>query len=288
MGKKRLKGTLRVYKQFSARTLASDCLIRLLPQKIALARRWYEFLYAVLCIPFTMSLPFTPNWTFRVANVSNKCPHCHNMFTGDKIGSYVGEDADGNWAVSGMLCPTQTCKRFILSLERGEPQYYGSGGAIESFEPSESRIIRPEVVLPGPIPKDTPAEIAQDYKEASMVLTFSTNASAALSRRCLQHILRRRSAKDLANFKEGKLFDEIEQVINSKTLSSPINNELHAVRVVGNLAAHPTQDGMTGLIVPVDPEEAKLTLRVIDKLLDYYYVQEPESAKIIADLNKKI
>lgn len=235
-----------------------------------------------------MPLPFANNYIFRVADVSDKCPHCHNAFTGDKNGLYVGEDADGKWAVRGMLCPTQTCRRFILFLEMGEPKYYDfGGGAVESFEPSESRLIRPEVALPGPVPKGTPTEIADDYKEASMVLPFSTNASAALGRRCLQHILRKRSAKDVQKFKEGRLYDEIEQVITSKTLPSPITDELHAVRVAGNLAAHPTQDDMTGLIVPVDPNEAQLTLRVIDRLLDYYYVQVPDSAKTIAELAKK-
>jgi Domain of unknown function (DUF4145) len=232
-------------------------------------------------------LPFASKQIFSVGGISDICPHCHNAFTGTKMGSYVGEDADGNWAVTGMLCPTQTCRRFILSLERGKPRYYGNSPRIESFEPFEPKLIRPEVILPGPIPDDTPAEIASDYKEASMVLAFSTNASAALSRRCLQHILRKRSAEDVEDFKEGRLFDEIEQVVNSKTLPSTINKELHAVRVVGNLAAHPTQDTMTGLIVPVDPKEAKLTLRVIDKLLDYYYVQIPDSTQTIKDLKKK-
>jgi hypothetical protein len=220
---------------------------------------------------------------------SGECPHCHKAFTGPITRVSLGTDSDGDWAVSGTFCPTPDCRRFVLHLEEGEVSALigGRGPPEVRFTPSKSRLIRPAFVLPGPIPKDTPTEIKKDYIEASMVLACSTNASAALSRRCLQHILRKRSAKDVNNFKEGRLFDEIEQVITSKTLPSTINNELDAVRVVGNLAAHPTQDDMTGLIVPVDPKEAKLALRVIDKLLDYYYVQEPDSAKTIADLNKK-
>ena len=50
----------------------------------------------------------------------------------------------------------------------------------------------------------------QDFKEASKVLPSSAKASAALSRRCLQAILREKAAtasKDLR--------DQIEEIINS-------------------------------------------------------------------------
>ena len=44
-----------------------------------------------------------------------------------------------------------------------------------------------------PVPKEVPSHIAEDYKEAALVLNFSPKSSAALSRRCLQAVLREAS-----------------------------------------------------------------------------------------------
>jgi hypothetical protein len=51
-----------------------------------------------------------------------------------------------------------------------------------------------------PAPIEVPKEFADDYNEACLILEDSPKSSAALSRRCLQHILREKGgfeAKDL-------------------------------------------------------------------------------------------
>lgn len=121
-----------------------------------------------------------------------------------------------------------------------------------------------------------------------MVLALSPAASAALSRRCLQNIIREVSAKDIKNFKQGSLKREINQVIKSKTiLNANLIEMLHAVRMVGNFAAHPNKSKNTGLLMPVEPNEAEFNLKVIDKLLFYYFVQSPQEKKILDDIKKK-
>lgn len=220
-----------------------------------------------------------------------ECPHCHKAFHREEITIYFGEDADGHWAASGMLCPRPDCKRFSLYLKKGRP-YYASGGThtyIDGFTPSETKIIRPEALLPNSIPPGTPKEIERDYVEATMVLNISLNASAALSRRCLQNILRQRSSQDVQNFPQnGSLYQEIEAVMESKKLPPTINDKLHAIRELGNLAAHPLQDKYTSLIVPVELGEAKLILDIINDLLYYYYIQVPKTKQTIAGISKKI
>jgi len=74
-----------------------------------------------------------------------------------------------------------------------------------------------------PIPPEVPSHIAQDYAEAALVLAISPKASAALSRRCLQIVLReagQTKAKDLA--------DQIEEVLPH--LPSRIAENLDAIR----------------------------------------------------------
>lgn len=236
-----------------------------------------------------MEIELNPRIMTESNMIDSDCPYCHKAFHGEEKTVYLGEDADGTWVVSGILCPRPECKRFSLYLSKGEINLRGSYvGPFTTFSPLESRLIRPETILPSLIPADTPEEIKKDYIEATMVLAFSPNASGGLSRRCLQNILRERTAQDITDFTQGNLNNEIDQVIKSKTiLSSNLNEMLHRVRIVGNFAAHPNKSELTGLIMPVDPNEAEFNLQVIDKLLFYYYVQLPEDQKILDAIDKK-
>jgi hypothetical protein len=63
---------------------------------------------------------------------------------------------------------------------------------------------------------------------------------------------------------EGNLYDEIEEVINSKVLPSDLAEALHHVRVIGNFAAHPEKSVNTEAIVDVAPGEAEWTLDVLE------------------------
>jgi len=237
-----------------------------------------------------MQNELNPNILIRPKKIDFDCPHCHKAFYDIERTIYLGKDADGEWAVSGILCPRHECNRFSLHLNKGKTGLLvGSGLPSEmTFKPSESRLIRPETILLNTIPPDTPEEIKKDYIEATMVLAFSPNASGALSRRCLQNILREKAAQEIKGFKQGNLNNEIDQVINSKTiLHTTLNEMLHRVRIVGNFAAHPNKSKLTGLIMPVDPDEAEFNLQVIDKLLFYYYVEVPSNQKILDDIDKK-
>jgi hypothetical protein len=58
------------------------------------------------------------------------------------------------------------------------------------MDPLQWDLIFPHGSNRGPVPPDVPDDIAADYNEAALVLPLSAKASAALSRRCLQSILR--------------------------------------------------------------------------------------------------
>ena len=217
------------------------------------------------------------------------CPHCHNGFHGAEKTVALGRDADGEWAVSGILCTRPECRRLSLNLHKGE-RFYATPALspVVGFKSTVSRLIRPETLLPKSIPPGVDEKIEQDYIEATKVLSISLNASAALSRRCLQNILRQISSQETENFPDnGSLFDEIEAVRNSKKIPPLTSDKLHAVRELGNLGAHPLQDKHTNAIVDVKPEEAELTLEIIDELLDHYYVQEPKTKKTIERIHTK-
>jgi len=217
-----------------------------------------------------------------------KCPHCLVTIHADPQWLQLGKDKDGSWAVIKRDCPA--CGRMILILARGRPVYTQSpvgGQRFSHLQPVEdAALFHPRGAGRPPCPPEVPADapdIAADYQEACLVLGDSAKASAALSRRCLQQLLRQK-----ALVTPGNLNDEIEQVIQSGRLPSHISESLDAVRVIGNFAAHPIKSTSTGEIVAVEPGEAEWNLDVLESLFDFYFVQPAATAKRKAALNTKL
>ena len=126
-----------------------------------------------------------------------------------------------------------------------------------------------------------PVSLASDYREAAITLAVSPKASAALSRRCLQNTIREK-----LGIKKATLEQEIEEAM--KVVSSGLGQQLHAVRQIGNFAAHPTKDTNTGDIVDVEPDEAEWNLDVLDTMFDELYVVPARAAARTANLNQKL
>lgn len=185
-----------------------------------------------------------------------------------------------------VVCPT--CRRAVLGLLNGKAKYDASHGTYNrkfigiDGEPTLA-IVRPKASMRPMCPKEVPKPIAEDYNEACLVLADSPKASAALSRRCLQHVLR-----GGAKVKPDDLAKEIQQVLDGGTLRSEIAEALDMVRAIGNFAAHPIKSKQTGEIMDVEPGEAGWNLDVLESLFDFYFVQ-PAILKAKKDaLNKKL
>ena len=141
----------------------------------------------------------------------------------------------------------------------------------ERFEPSDilSNVsIRPKASSRPSVPVEVPHEFTTDYLEACLILADSPSASAALSRRSLQLILREKGG-----VRESNLYREIGTVVDSGALPSDIAGNLDYIRKIGNLAAHPTMNEVAGEIVPVELGEAEWCLEVIESLFDFYFVR---------------
>ena len=147
----------------------------------------------------------------------------------------------------------------------------------------DQELVRPKGSSRPSCPKQVTVDIAEDYNEACLVLPDSAKASAALSRRCLQNLLREKG-----RVKSGNLAVEIQEVIDSGDLPSYLSESIDAIRNVGNFSAHPMKSKNTGAILPVEPQEAEWNLDVLELLFDFYFVQ-PELLEIKRDaLNKKL
>jgi hypothetical protein len=210
------------------------------------------------------------NWT---------CPHCerHVTITDDRFSSgehkLFIDNADGprTLATYFYVCPNPECKKLTLTaaLHVRVPNGGTSvlGALVERWEliPSSSAKTFPSYI---------PSAILADYREACLIRSLSPKASATLSRRCLQGVLR-----DFWAVKPGRLVDEIVQI---KDKVDPLTwDAIDSLRKIGNIGAHMEKD--IDLIVDVDPQEAELLIDLVETLLrDWYITREERKARMSA------
>jgi|SRR5271157_1139267 len=196
-----------------------------------------------------------------------KCPYCLENFF-DKVDTTIlGKDSVGCWILEKRQCPS--CGKFILHLAGGEEAvHYGTGQTVGLSCVRLKAQVLPKGASRPPCPTQVPEHLANDYNEACLVIPDSAKASAALSRRCLQALLR-----EAAKVKPSDLSNEIQQVLDSATLPSHLAESIDAVRNIGNFAAHPMKSQHTGEILDVEPGEAEWNLEVLESLFDFYFVQ---------------
>jgi len=209
-----------------------------------------------------------------------KCPHCLVNFHDSWQAESLGEDSDGAWGIRVSKCPA--CNRLIVYF--GRCHGVGAFGAgVEAARVEMGNLVRPKGTARAPLPAEVPGKFADDYREACLVFADSAKASAALSRRCLQNLIR-----EHAGVKPGNLFDEIQEVLDSGKLPADLADALHAVREVGNFAAHPIKSRNTGEVIDVEPGEAEWQLDTLESLFDFYFVR-PAALKAKRDtLNAKL
>jgi hypothetical protein len=206
-----------------------------------------------------------------------KCPHCDTGIHEDTKGSFMfTSHVAERWSEEHLTCPE--CKKVTIYLE---------AEIVDSTNLHTITVSRFMAFPPRASERRLAAEVPDPYKrdfvEAAAVLPLSPKASAALSRRNLQAIIH-----DQAGVKGRDLNAEIETLIASQKLPSHIADELHAVRNIGNFAAHPIKSTSSGEIVDVEVGEAEWNLDVLESLFDFYFVEPTKAAQRKAALNKKL
>ena len=88
--------------------------------------------------------------------------------------------------------------------------------------------------------------------------------------------------------KHSNFSREIDEFIASGKAPSDVQEGLHAVRNIGNFAAHPIKSTSTGTVIEVEAGEAEWNLDVLERLFDYFFVGPAITARRKAELNKKL
>jgi hypothetical protein len=210
-----------------------------------------------------------------------KCPHCITEFFPGWQYNNIQRDRESqqaltnaSWRAKSALCPA--CGKVSIYLGIGSPQ-------TDSLFVTEPRLVRPRGVSRPPLSDDVPKGFSADYLEAVAVFDDSPKASAALSRRCLQHLIREK-----AGIKRPDLAKEIQDLLDSRALPSHLAEAIDGVRNIGNFAAHPVKSTSTGEIVDVEPGESEWLLDTLEGLFDFYFTQPAIQQRKKDALNKKL
>ncbi len=120
-------------------------------------------------------------------------------------------------------------------------------------------------------PDYVPKAIRDDYEEAYSILNLSPKASATLSRRCLQGMIR-----DFWKISKNTLYEEISEL---KDKIAPSQWEaMDAIRSIGNIGAHMEKDVNT--IVDIEPNEAEQLIKLIELLIDKWYIARHDEEEL--------
>lgn len=200
-----------------------------------------------------------------------KCPHCREKFHRQLATHDLPLSKGVMWRIAFQVCPG--CDGLIIILQRR----LVTGDVADEF------IIHPRTIDREPPPPEVEEEYARDYIEACAVIPLSPKASAALSRRLLQHILREKAGVTPAD-----LSKEIQQAIDENLVPGHLATAIDAVRNIGNFAAHPIKSTHTGEVVDVEPGEAEWLLEVLEGCFDFFFVQPARLTAKQEALNEKL
>ncbi len=210
------------------------------------------------------------------------CPYCNTFQTVTENRQSVSrnscglpEQVEGHLVMqrSSIGCSNPDCLRTTIHVAIGAGRYRSD--ICEYVISDMSELVFSQFLLPNgsakPQPDYVPLAARDDYYEACSIRDLSPKASATLTRRCLQGLIR-----DFANISKATLFEEINalrEAVQNGTADRSITPEsveaIDHVRGIGNIGAHMEKD--INLIVPVDPGEAQALIELVEMLFDEWY-----------------
>lgn len=208
-----------------------------------------------------------------------QCPYCSMVMpisAGTHAIRHVAFSVDSHEfnPNTGKMVPISSCVRIEYFKCPNCGQYTisvsGAGDGVSDVHAH----LRP-ASLAKQFPDYIPEAIRNDYAEACAIVELSPKASATLSRRCLQGMIR-----DFWDIKESNLAKAIEQL--EEKIPAAQWRVINGVRRIGNIGAHMEKD--INLIVDIEPDEAQKLIKLIEHLLEQWYINRHEQEQLYADI----
>lgn len=214
------------------------------------------------------------------------CPFCNRPTTMVESNIHVAstymdipnKDGPRKVTLQFTVCPNPECNRFAFRVSLYKIEWEASptrGRWIDGEQLKEWMLIPPSKakVFPSFVPKP----ILDNYTEACLIENLSPKASATLSRRCLQGMIR-----DFWKVKGRNLKQEIDLI---KDKVDPLTwKAIEAVKNIGNIGAHMEKD--INLIIDVEPDEASQLIYLIETLIKDWYINRDERQRKLMEIIK--
>lgn len=200
------------------------------------------------------------------------CPYCghiqafsgrHDVTSSGFAYRYAGVEEEYKYAsfiIHSFKCANNDCGRICVTSFNAKTK--------EQFD------ILPQVTMKH-YPEYIPEQIRRDYEEANLILERSPKAAATLLRRCLQGMIH-----DFWGIKEKNLNAEVTQLKGKVTHIQW--QAIDGLRKIGNIGAHMEKD--VNLIIDIEPDEAKKLLRLIEMLLEKWYITRHEEEALLSEI----
>ena len=209
-----------------------------------------------------------------MSDTSWRCPYCKQIATitnnniSEKNHNFSCNNKDGDLAVrtAVIVCPNNKCREYTITAYLYKVSYAGTRSETYIKPERLKWELKPESCAQA-LPDYIPKPIRDDYIEACLICEKSPKASATLSRRCVQGMIR-----DYWGISKKRLVDEVAALKDKIDLSTW--KAIDAVRSVGNIGAHMEQD--INVIIDVEANEANLLIGLIESLLEDWYVRRYE------------
>jgi len=225
-----------------------------------------------------------------------KCPYCghaqviaetrYNLELGAfYLGGGTSERGKLGYFVEAIACANSECGKLSLSFGLVESTNKFPVGDSNS---QAAEVVQSWVLLPPssakPQPDYIPEPLRDDYEEACAIRDLSPKASATITRRCLQGMIR-----DFCDISKSRLIDEINELrrrVEAGQAPAGVQADtveaIDHVRGVGNIGAHMEAD--INVIIDVDANEAQVLIELVEMLFAEWYVARQQRARHLEKL----
>lgn len=205
-----------------------------------------------------------------------KCPWCGTVKAGftflQNVQRWDGLKSNQN-EFNCWILKCNTCQKLVIEASYAP---LGTRSHLPSLEAAMCRRAPDEV-------READEDNARHYEEACRVLPDSPMASALMSRRVLESLLKKRLT-DPPFTLEAKIDKaEEENLIPAEAL-----DYIHMIRAEGNFAAHPNEYTDSGDLIDVSAEDAEALIMILDTLFEHWFVRPAHMEKRKALLKEKI
>jgi hypothetical protein len=226
------------------------------------------------------------------------CPYCgaaqavsNDRYSQSTYAFFLKDMTEGELALerTATVCSNPDCSRTTIRVRIGNYKTSRMGGST-FYQLTDEGLVFSDTVAPRssakPQPAYIPSPLREDYEEACLIANLSPKASATLSRRCLQGMIR-----DFCSISKKRLIDEIkalkaavEDGSADRSISVETVEAIDHLRSLGNIGAHMEAD--IDLIVPVDPGEAQAMIDLIEMLFDEWYGDRERRTERLAKIER--